>query len=149
MTIVKEEGISALYRGVTLCALRQATNQAVNFTAYHELKRLATKYSGSSSQIPGYTSMVMGFISGAMGPMCNAPIDIVKTKLQRQRLTLGDKKSNWALVRSCFMDTYRSGGIRAFYTGLTPRILRVAPGQAVTFVAYEKASKFLNRNFGQ
>lgn len=31
--IVKEEGLSTLYRGVTLTALRQATNQGVNFTA--------------------------------------------------------------------------------------------------------------------
>ncbi|RCH99360.1 Mitochondrial succinate-fumarate transporter [Rhizopus azygosporus] len=32
-TIIKEEGIRALYKGVTLTALRQATNQAANFTA--------------------------------------------------------------------------------------------------------------------
>lgn len=37
-TIIKEEGIGALYRGVSLTALRQATNQGVNFTAYQEFK---------------------------------------------------------------------------------------------------------------
>lgn len=35
--IVKEEGLSTLYRGVTLTALRQATNQGVNFTACESL----------------------------------------------------------------------------------------------------------------
>ncbi|KAK4984217.1 Mitochondrial succinate-fumarate transporter, partial [Elasticomyces elasticus] len=37
-TVVKEEGVVALYRGVSLTALRQGTNQAVNFTAYTEFK---------------------------------------------------------------------------------------------------------------
>merc|ERR1711939_1207058 len=36
--ILKEEGPKTLYRGVALTALRQATNQAANFTAYTELK---------------------------------------------------------------------------------------------------------------
>ncbi|RJE16727.1 Succinate fumarate mitochondrial transporter, partial [Aspergillus sclerotialis] len=32
MTVIREEGIGAIYRGVSLTALRQGTNQAVNFT---------------------------------------------------------------------------------------------------------------------
>jgi solute carrier family 25 citrate transporter 1 len=32
---------------------------------------------------------------------------------------------------------YRQEGFHAFYKGITPRIMRVAPGQAVTFTVYE------------
>lgn len=35
-------------------------------------------------------------------------------------------------------------GPRAFYKGLTPRLLRVAPGQAVTFMVYEKVKSWLD-----
>ena len=31
----------------------------------------------------------------------------------------------------------RQEGVHAFYKGITPRIMRVAPGQAVTFTVYE------------
>lgn len=31
----------------------------------------------------------------------------------------------------------RQEGFHAFYKGITPRIMRVAPGQAVTFTVYE------------
>jgi solute carrier family 25 citrate transporter 1 len=34
-------------------------------------------------------------------------------------------------------DMFRQEGVRAFYMGITPRIMRVAPGQAVTFTVYE------------
>lgn len=33
--------------------------------------------------------------------------------------------------------TNRQEGFHAFYKGITPRIMRVAPGQAVTFTVYE------------
>lgn len=32
---------------------------------------------------------------------------------------------------------FKQEGFHAFYKGITPRIMRVAPGQAVTFTVYE------------
>lgn len=32
---------------------------------------------------------------------------------------------------------FRQEGFHAFYKGITPRVMRVAPGQAVTFTVYE------------
>ena len=34
-------------------------------------------------------------------------------------------------------DMFKQEGFHAFYKGITPRIMRVAPGQAVTFTVYE------------
>ena len=36
--IVREEGVTALYKGVLPTVLRQASNQAVNFTGKHKIK---------------------------------------------------------------------------------------------------------------
>lgn len=79
-TIVREEGIKTLYRGVSLTALRQATNQGANFTAYQELKKLAHKHQPELTELPSYQTMLIGLISGAMGPFSNAPIDTIKTR---------------------------------------------------------------------
>lgn len=38
----------------------------------------------------------------------------------------------------------RKEGFFAFYKGLTPRLLRVAPGQAVTFMVYEKVKGLID-----
>ena len=32
---------------------------------------------------------------------------------------------------------FKQEGPKAFYKGITPRVMRVAPGQAVTFTVYE------------
>lgn len=84
-TVVKEEGVSALYRGVSLTALRQGSNQAVNFTAYTYFKTwlmsAQPQYEGGT--LPGYQTTLIGLVSGAMGPLSNAPIDTIKTRLQK------------------------------------------------------------------
>ncbi|KAJ2133858.1 Mitochondrial succinate-fumarate transporter, partial [Coemansia sp. RSA 353] len=81
-TIVKEEGPMTLYKGVALTALRQATNQAVNFTVYQEFKRIARQMQ-SVDELPSYQHLILGGVSGAMGPISNAPIDTIKTRIQK------------------------------------------------------------------
>lgn len=53
----------------------------VNFTAYQEFKRLAKEYQPqyAATELPSWQTMVLGLISGAMGPFSNAPIDTIKT----------------------------------------------------------------------
>lgn len=156
-TVVREEGVSALYRGVSLTALRQATNQGANFTAYQELKALAHRLQPDVAELPSYQTMLIGFISGATGPMSNAPIDTIKTRkplfsfpvreyscragLQKSASTPG--VSAFRRIVNIGEDMWRKEGVRSFYKGLTPRILRVAPGQAIVFAVYEKVSTFL------
>ncbi|CAG8955055.1 hypothetical protein HYFRA_00007069, partial [Hymenoscyphus fraxineus] len=84
-TVVKEEGFLALYRGVSLTALRQGSNQAVNFTAYSYFKTWLQQYQDldPAATLPGYQTTVIGLVSGAMGPLSNAPIDTLKTRLQK------------------------------------------------------------------
>ncbi|KAI8579434.1 hypothetical protein K450DRAFT_242152 [Umbelopsis ramanniana AG] len=139
-TIIKEEGVSALYKGVSLTALRQATNQAVNFTAYQEMKKAAAVYQ-KLDELPSYQHLVLGGVSGAMGPLSNAPIDTIKTRIQKSN----EPGSGWHRFKTVTTEIYTKEGYMAFYKGLTPRLLRVAPGQAVTFMVYEKVRSWLDR----
>ncbi|CAI7633177.1 unnamed protein product [Penicillium glandicola] len=136
-TVVKEEGFSVLYRGVSLTALRQGTNQAANFTAYTELKAALQRWQPeySNSQLPAYQTTMIGLISGAVGPFSNAPIDTIKTRLQKTRAEPGQSAVSRIVVIA--KDMFKTEGTRAFYKGITPRVMRVAPGQAVTFTVYE------------
>jgi len=42
-------------------------------------------------------------------------------------------------------DMWRQEGFRSFYQGITPRVLRVAPGQAIVFAVYERVSGIIER----
>ncbi|KAJ3126497.1 hypothetical protein HK098_007479 [Nowakowskiella sp. JEL0407] len=158
--MVREEGIASLYKGVGLTALRQgekhclrvrfswlilflilsATNQAANFTVYLYLKKkLHELQPNIGDTLPAYQHLAMGFISGACGPLFNAPIDTIKTRIQKNPST----EKGWVRFVNVTRQIAVNEGYLAFYKGLTPRILRVAPGQAVTFMVYERVSKWL------
>lgn len=145
-TVLREEGAGALYRGVSLTALRQGSNQAVNFTAYTELKQLLQDWQPhySEKELPSYQTMVIGLISGAMGPLSNAPIDTIKTRLQKTPAEPG--VSAMSRITTITREMFKHEGLPALYKGITPRIMRVAPGQAVTFTAYEFLKEKLERS---
>ena len=136
-TIVKEEGFGALYRGVSLTAARQATNQGANFTVYSKIKEFLQKYH-QTDVLPSWETSCIGLISGAIGPFSNAPLDTIKTRLQRDKSHSADKTtSGWGKIMKVGSQLLKEEGFAALYKGITPRVMRVAPGQAVTFTVYE------------
>lgn len=77
--IIREEGIGALYKGLVPTMLRQGCNQAVNFTAYNMIKRKVMDWQGTS-KLEHWQSLLIGGLSGGMGPLVNNPLDVVKTR---------------------------------------------------------------------
>ncbi|KAK4638857.1 Mitochondrial succinate-fumarate transporter [Podospora pseudocomata] len=145
-TVVKEEGFGALYRGVSLTALRQGSNQAVNFTAYTYFKEWLYQYQPEyvGGNLPSYQTTLIGLVSGAMGPLSNAPIDTIKTRLQKMKAEPGT--SALQRITKIAGEMFKQEGFHAFYKGITPRIMRVAPGQAVTFTVYEFLKEKLEKS---
>ncbi|KAI0480941.1 mitochondrial carrier [Xylariaceae sp. FL0804] len=176
-TVVREEGFGALYRGVSLTALRQGSNQAVNFSAYTYFKEALVRWqfppedenddagfgsgaakakakanaaaaavtaASSGNPLPAWQTTVIGLVSGAMGPLSNAPIDTIKTRLQKTPAEPG--VSAFRRISVIAKDMFKQEGFHAFYKGITPRIMRVAPGQAVTFTVYEYLKDKLERS---
>jgi solute carrier family 25 (mitochondrial citrate transporter), member 1 len=102
-----------------------------------QLQALQPQYEGVN--LPSYQTTLIGLISGAMGPFSNAPIDTIKTRLQKTPAEPGQTAIQ--RITKISSEMFRQEGARAFYKGITPRVMRVAPGQAVTFTVYEFLKK--------
>ncbi|WFD32634.1 Mitochondrial succinate-fumarate transporter [Malassezia sp. CBS 17886] len=139
-TIIREEGFMTLYRGVGLTAARQATNQAANFTAYQEIRSFMQRFQ-NQTELPSWQTAIIGLISGALGPFSNAPIDTIKTRIQRASKEPGETAVS--RVVKVAREMFQQEGVSAFWKGITPRVARVAPGQAVVFTIYEKVKGIL------
>lgn len=94
---------------------------AVNFTAYQEFQKWAKEYQNIST-LPSYQNFLLGGISGAMGPMSNAPIDTIKTRIQRGASADGSK--GLQRIINVVKDLVAKEGVSALYKGITPRVLR-------------------------
>lgn len=84
------------------------TNQAVNFTAYTEFKRILHKWQPQyhDALLPSWQTTIIGLVSGAMGPLSNAPIDTIKTRLQTMPRKPGE--SAWSRIVEITRGMFRS-----------------------------------------
>jgi solute carrier family 25 citrate transporter 1 len=143
-TITREEGIKALYKGLVPTMLRQGCNQAVNFTAYSYIKKKTMEVQGTT-ELASWQSLLIGGVSGGMGPMVNNPLDVVKTRLQKQVIQEGSKPKYTGLMQACLLIGKEEGAF-ALWKGITPRLLRIMPGQAITFTTYEAISSMMTKH---
>ena len=143
VTIVREEGLGALYKGVVPTMLRQGCNQAVNFTAYNMIKTQLMEWQGTT-ELASWQSLAIGGFSGGMGPLVNNPLDVIKTRLQKQVVVPG-RPAKYTGLLSGIAVVAREEGVFALWKGIVPRLLRIVPGQAITFMTYEAVSAQMNR----
>lgn len=143
ITIVREEGISALYQGLVPTMMRQGCNQAANFSAYNYFKSQVLTRTQQQDLLP-YQSLLLGGISGSFGPMVNNPLDVVKTRMQKQVIHPTKIPKYTGLAQACAVIA-KEEGYAALWKGITPRLMRIMPGQAITFMIYEFVSSQLQQ----
>ncbi|WVQ88189.1 hypothetical protein IAS59_001923 [Cryptococcus gattii] len=86
-------------------------------------------------------NFIQGGIAGGIGAYAVYPIDLVKTRLQNQRSTVVGE----VLYRNafdCVKKVYTNeGGVRAFYRGVLPQLVGVAPEKAIKLTVNELVRK--------
>jgi solute carrier family 25 citrate transporter 1 len=83
--IVRQEGITAMWKGLTPTMFRNASNQACNFMSYNLIKQ----HLWQSTDLAPWQTILTGAMAGAIGPMLNGPADVIKTRLMQQKTVPG------------------------------------------------------------
>lgn len=73
---------------------------------------------------------------------CSTSDNVCHTGLQKSSAVAG--QSALQRITAIGSDMWKREGVRSFYKGITPRVLRVAPGQAIVFAVYERVSKVID-----
>ena len=66
-------------------------------------------------------------------------------KIGLQKATYEPGTSAFQKIVAIAKDMWKQEGVRSFYKGITPRVLRVAPGQAIVFAVYERVKGIIER----
>ena len=75
--LLREGGVGALYRGIGATVIRQSGQQGCKFAFFYYIKDLL-HLQGSSGDLIG------GALANCVGAVLNTPLDVVKTRIQRQ-----------------------------------------------------------------
>ena len=69
------------------------------------------------------------------------PSQVLRSRLQQN--TMGSRAGMYQGTLNALHQTLRNEGVKAFYKGFVPSILRVLPSSAITFAVYEKTLQAL------
>ncbi|KAI9017407.1 mitochondrial carrier domain-containing protein [Gaertneriomyces semiglobifer] len=133
--IVHLKGPTGLYAGYSMHLLRDAIGTAMYFCGYETAKYLLTR----EGRDPGpLIYMTAGGLAGTLSWLVLFPIDITKSVLQREALNPSPKYNTPAeFVRI----RWAKRGLRGFYTGIGPQLIRSFPVHSINFLVYEHVLK--------
>ncbi|XP_049284999.1 putative tricarboxylate transport protein, mitochondrial [Anopheles funestus] len=136
--IVRQEGLSGVYKGLTATILKQGSNQAIRFYVMESLKDV---YKGDdpSKPVPKMVVGAFGAVAGAASVFGNTPIDVVKTRMQ------GLEAAKYKNTADCALQIWKNEGPMAFYKGTVPRLSRVCLDVAITFMIYDSFMDLFNK----
>lgn len=132
-SIVREEGLLGIYRGLFPVMMRQGANSAIRFTTYTTLKQSVQSRTRAGQTLPGSVTFAIGAIAGLVTVYTTMPLDVIKTRMQSLQAR--------AQYRNSFHCAYRiftEEGILRFWTGTTPRLARLVMSGGIVFTIYEK-----------
>lgn len=136
--ILAKEGPLAFYRGLTPSLLGMVPYAGLDLAVYETLKDFSHKFTG---QEPGpWKQLACGMVSGAFGATVVYPLQLVRTRMQAQ--TVRSELQYTGMV-DAFRKTLRNEGVRGFYKGLLPNMLKVAPAASITYIVYEDMKRRL------
>lgn len=141
-TIIKEQGVGGVYKGLLPTILKQGSNQAIRFPVYYYLKTMLLgspneNFSKNGVVVGNIQGMLVGGVAGAASVLGNTPIDVIKTKMQ------GFQAHKYNGTWDCIAVTWRQEGFSGFYKGIGARMGRVSADVALTFFFVEKVTSLI------
>ncbi|KAJ8981203.1 hypothetical protein NQ317_014847 [Molorchus minor] len=127
--MLKEGGMTGLWRGNGINVLKIAPETALKFAAYEQVKRLMKGDSKESLTI--YERFCAGALAGGMSQTAIYPLEVLKTRLALR--TTGQYKS----IADAAYKIYVSEGLMSFYRGYIPNILGIIPYAGIDLAVYE------------
>lgn len=132
--IYKEHGIHGIYKGGMPTLPREAIAYFFYFGLYEGFMQWSEKFHNNDrNQIPLWKVMLFGALSGFGEWLPGYPFDVIKSKYQADDIQNPKYKS----LKHCATEIYRTAGVKGFYSGLVPCLMRAPPANAATFLGFE------------
>ena len=137
-------GIRGIYQGLGATICRNTCAVSLYFGVYEWSRReIAKRQNIAVKDLSTLSILLAGGAGGAAYWGVTFPLDVVKSSMQGDSPNKGKRK--YKSVFDAVRKLYASGGLRQFYKGFTPCMIRSVPANAVCFLGYQYTKDNLTR----
>ncbi|KAJ3528194.1 hypothetical protein NM208_g10315 [Fusarium decemcellulare] len=140
--ILRHEGVSGLYRGVS--AVEQQVGETANpnsltygstrFAIYESIKENS---SHASAPVPMTTLLPAAFLSGACGALVGNPADIANVRMQNDQSLPPSQRQNYRSVFDVLIRVARTDGLQGYLRGVFPNAIRAGAMTGCQLASYD------------
>ncbi|XP_076608182.1 mitochondrial thiamine pyrophosphate carrier [Chaetodon auriga] len=140
-TMLRSEGVLTFYRGLSPTLMAVFPYAGLQFFSYNVFKKLLAPPPKTGNSGGSLRSLVCGSGAGMISKAITYPFDLFKKRLQvggfeAARVHFGQVRSYRGLV-DCMLQIAKEEGIRGFFKGLSPSLVKAALSTGFTFFWYE------------
>lgn len=144
LSIVRQLGLTGLYRGASACLLRDIPFSMIYFTAYSSLKRDVFGERPGKHYLSPIQLLMAGAGAGMPAAFLATPADVIKTRLQ---VEARKGQQTYSGISDATVKIFRQEGVSAFFKGAIARVVRSSPQFGITLLAYETLQSTLRIDF--
>ncbi|KAF5013616.1 hypothetical protein FDECE_377 [Fusarium decemcellulare] len=141
--ILRHEGVSGLYRGLSAGLLRQLTYGSTRFAIYESIKENS---SHASTPVPMATLLPAAFLSGACGALVGNPADISNVRMQNDQSLPASQRQNYRSVFDVLIRVARTDGLQGYLRGVFPNAIRAGAMTGCQLASYDGIKQSLVDN---
>lgn len=137
--IVRDEGPTELYRGLTPSLIGVVPYAATNYFAYDTLKKVYKKMF-KTNEIGNVPTLLIGSAAGAISSSATFPLEVARKHMQVG--AVGGRKVYKNMLHA-LLSILEDEGIGGLYKGLGPSCMKLMPAAGISFMCYEACKKIL------
>ena len=142
--VMKTNGMLGLFQGFLPTLLRDTVAVSMYFGAYEWVRRACRKPGETLSDIDkqgAFIQFLAGGVAGFFYWIGIYPVDVVKSMLQTDAIKKDARIYKGSI--DCAKSIYAKEGVRGFFKGFLPCMLRSIPANAACFLCVEQTKKLM------
>jgi len=135
-----EEGVSALWRGLSPALLRQGCYTCLALVIYEPIRDFMTPASRQGGEPTFLERLAAGGTAGAVSITIFNPTEVIKTRMQSSATS--------TTMAKVFRSVWSKHGVTGFWAGLPPNVARTFLVNAAELGTYDQAKHFFMQYVG-